>query len=141
MPLGLAFQLRDDMLGAFGEPERTGKPVGDDLREGKPTVLLALARESANDSQRAVLANIGGDMSDDNIAAIQELMVETGAVAATETEIEQLLDTALIAIDDLPDANGSHMALRALADYVVDRGRLSNRPQQGKPRVIACSSG
>ena len=121
MPLGLAFQLRDDMLGAFGEPERTGKPVGDDLREGKPTVLLALARESANDSQRAVLANIGGDMSDDNIAAIQELMVETGAVAATETEIEQLLDTALIAIDDLPDANGSHMALRALADYVVDR--------------------
>ena len=117
----LAFQLRDDMLGAFGEPDRTGKPVGDDLREGKPTVLLALAREAANNSQRAVLANVGGEISDDNIAAIQEVMVETGAVAATEAEIEQLLATALQAIDNLPDINGSHAALRALADYVVDR--------------------
>ena len=48
MPLGIAFQLRDDMLGAFGDSERTGKPVGDDLAEGKPTVLLALAREAAD---------------------------------------------------------------------------------------------
>ena len=125
MPLGVAFQLRDDMLGAFGEPERTGKPVGDDLREGKPTVLLALARKAASDSQRAVLAtvgaNSGSEISDDNIAAIQEVMVGTGAVAATEAEIEQLLATSLEAIDDLPDINGSHTALRALADYVVDR--------------------
>ena len=125
MPLGVAFQLRDDMLGAFGEPERTGKPVGDDLREGKPTVLLALARSAADESQRAVLATVrangGPDVSDDRIAAIQEVLIETGAVAATEAEIDQLLASALEAIDDVPDINGSHAALRALAGYVVDR--------------------
>ena len=125
LPLGVAFQLRDDMLGAFGEPERTGKPVGDDLREGKPTVLLALAREAADESQRAVLATVrangGPEVSGDKIAAIQEVMIETGAVAATEAEIDQLLASALEAIDDLPDINGSHAALRALAGYVVDR--------------------
>ena len=90
MPLGVAFQLRDDMLGAFGEPERTGKPVGDDLREGKPTVLLALARKAADESQRAVLATVrahgGPEVSDDRIAAIQEVLIETGAVAATEAK-------------------------------------------------------
>ena len=125
LPLGVAFQLRDDMLGVFGEPERTGKPVGDDLREGKPTVLLALARSAADESQRAVLATAhsggGGDVSDDNIAAIQEVVIETGAVAAVEAEIDQLLVRSLEAIDDLPDINGSHAALRALADFVVDR--------------------
>ena len=125
MPLGVAFQLRDDMLGAFGEPERTGKPVGDDLREGKPTVLLALARTAADESQRAVLATVGAnggpEVSDDKIAAIQEVLIETGAVAATESEIDQLLASALEAIDNLPDINGSHAALRALAGYVVDR--------------------
>lgn len=121
MPLGVAFQLRDDLLGAFGDPQITGKPVGDDLREGKPTVLLALAREAANESQQAVLANVGTAADDHHIAAIQQVMVETGAVAAVETEIEQLLTTALQAIDDLPDVNGSHSALRVLAEYVVDR--------------------
>ena len=121
MPLGVAFQLRDDMLGAFGEPSTTGKPVGDDLREGKPTVLLALARQAATDAQRAVLADVGSDVGDDQIAAIQEVLVDTGAVAAAEAEIDQLLTSALEAIDDLPDVNGSHGALRALADYVVDR--------------------
>lgn len=120
-PLGVAFQLRDDMLGAFGESQSTGKPVGDDLREGKPTVLLALAREAADEAQRAVLANVGSEVSDDHIAAIQQVLVETGAVAAAEAEIDRLSAGAVEAIDDLPDLNGSHAALRALADYVVDR--------------------
>src|SRR5690606_18912845 len=58
-PLGEAFQLRDDLLGAFGEEEATGKPVGDDLREGKPTPLLAAAAASATSSQAEVLGEIG----------------------------------------------------------------------------------
>jgi len=121
MPLGTAFQLRDDMLGAFGDSERTGKPVGDDLTEGKPTVLLALAREAASPAQLAVLDKVGSEIGTDDISAIQQVMVDTGAVAASEAETEQLLDEALVAIDSLPDHHGSRAALRALADYVVER--------------------
>jgi geranylgeranyl diphosphate synthase type I len=121
MPLGIAFQLRDDMLGAFGDSERTGKPVGDDLAEGKPTVLLALAREAASPAQLQVLDKVGGEIGSNDIAAIQQVMVDTGAVAASEAETEQLLATALAAINSLPDHHGSRDALRVLADYVVER--------------------
>ena len=121
MPLGIAFQLRDDMLGAFGDPALTGKPVGDDLREGKPTVLLALARDSADHDQLAVLDRVGHDVTEAEVASIQQVMVDTGAVAASEAETEQLLAEALAAVDALPEVNGSRAALRALADFVVTR--------------------
>ena len=121
LPLGVAFQLRDDMLGAFGDSDKTGKPVGDDLREGKPTVMLALARDEADDAQLRVLDRVGPSVTDAEVAAVQQVMVDTGAVAQVEDEIDQLLDEALAAIDDLPDVNGSRGALRALADFVVDR--------------------
>jgi len=120
-PLGIAFQLRDDMLGAFGDMERTGKPVGDDLREGKPTVLLARARERSTPVQLEVLSRVGSEVGDDDIAAIQQVMVDTGAVAESESETNRLLEQALTAIETLPDHAGSHDALRALADFVVDR--------------------
>jgi geranylgeranyl diphosphate synthase type I len=121
MPLGIAFQLRDDMLGAFGDSERTGKPVGDDLSEGKPTVLLALAREAADATQLAILDKVGGPIGADDIASIQQVMVDTGAVTKSEAETEELLAEALAAIDTLPDHHESRDALRALADYVVER--------------------
>ncbi len=121
MPLGTAFQLRDDILGAFGDPDLTGKPVGDDLREAKPTVMLAHAREQASAAQLEVLARVGADLTDDDIAAIQQVMVDTGALARSEAEINELFDTAIAAIDDLPDHGGSHDALHALADFVVAR--------------------
>ena len=109
------------MLGAFGDSAKTGKPVGDDLREGKPTVMLALAREAASASQCSVLDRVGPSATDADVAAIQQVMIDTGAVGKIEEEIERLLDEALQAIDALPNANGSRAALRALADFVVDR--------------------
>jgi geranylgeranyl diphosphate synthase type I len=122
MPLGIAFQLRDDMLGAFGDSEKTGKPVGDDLREGKPTVLLANARRAASTRQLEVLDRVGRpDLTDEDVTAIQQVMVDTGAVEASERETTQLLGDAIAAIESLPDHNGSRTALRALADFVVER--------------------
>ena len=121
MPLGIAFQLRDDMLGAFGDSAKTGKPVGDDLREGKPTVMLALAREAASASQCSVLDRVGPSATDTDVDAIQQVMIDTGAVGKIGDAIERLLEEALQAIDALPDVNGSRAALRALADFVVDR--------------------
>jgi len=122
MPLGVAFQLRDDMLGAFGDSARTGKPVGDDLREGKPTVLLANARDAASPAQLRILDRVGRpDLTDDDVSDIQQVMVETGAVDASERETNELLGDAISAIESLPDHNGSQQALRALADFVVER--------------------
>ena len=66
MPLGEAFQLRDDVLGVFGDPSVTGKPAGDDLREGKRTVLVAMALESATDDQTALVRRHLGDPSLDD---------------------------------------------------------------------------
>ena len=121
IPLGTAFQLRDDVLGAFGDPDTTGKPVGEDLREGKPTVLLARARESANPVQVGVLDRIGDEMSDADVAAVQQVMIETGALAATEAEIDALFAESVDSIEALPDIGEARSALRELAHFVVDR--------------------
>ncbi|RMH83129.1 MAG: polyprenyl synthetase family protein [Actinomyces sp.] len=119
-PLGVAFQLVDDLLGVFGDPAVTGKPVGEDLREGKPTLLLARARHFADPAQTAVLDGIGPDLDEDGVAAIQQVMLDTGAVAAVEAEVAQLLDRSQAALDGLPDGP-ARRALAAIADYVVAR--------------------
>ena len=121
LPLGTAFQLRDDILGVFGDPDVTGKPVGEDLREGKPTVLLAQARAAADPDQARWLDRVGTDMSDTDVAAVQRVMIDTGAVAAIEAEIDALFDEAITALADLPDVAGARGALTELAGFVVDR--------------------
>jgi geranylgeranyl diphosphate synthase type I len=121
-PLGEAFQLRDDLLGAFGEESATGKPVGDDLREGKPTPLLAVATAHADTVQAAVLAEIGHhDLSDEGIARIQDVLVATGAVAAIEADIDSLTDTAIAAIKTAEIPSEARGALVDLAQFVAWR--------------------
>lgn len=121
-PLGEAFQLRDDVLGAFGESTLTGKPVGDDLREGKPTPLLAVANQNADAAQSAVLARIGSDdLTDDEIADIQAVMMATGAVDVIEADIQRLTDAALVAVDEAPLTGGAQAALIDLAHFVAWR--------------------
>ena len=92
LPLGEAFQLRDDVLGAFGDSDVTGKPVGDDLREGKVTPLVVLANANAAAADRALLDRLGApDLAPDEIAALQDLFVRTGALKDVEREIERLV--------------------------------------------------
>jgi geranylgeranyl diphosphate synthase type I len=87
LPLGEAFQLRDDLLGVFGSPTETGKPAIDDLREGKRTVLLALAVQQANQEQLEVLQSLVGAADLDEVGAdrIRAVLEQTGARAAVES--------------------------------------------------------
>lgn len=121
-PLGEAFQLRDDLLGAFGDDALTGKPVGDDLREGKPTPLLAIATARATSAQASVLGGIGRrDLSIDEVAGIQHVLSTTGAVDAVETKIDDLTSSAIAAITDAPLADDARAALVELAHFVAWR--------------------
>ncbi|MCB0963263.1 MAG: polyprenyl synthetase family protein [Acidimicrobiales bacterium] len=122
-PLGEAFQLRDDVLGVFGQEDRTGKPVGDDLQEGKPTLMLAVARERADDAGLELLAQVGDpDLAPEVVADLQALFVSTGALEVVETEIAALAGRATAALSGI-DGLGAHaeVALRDLADFVVAR--------------------
>jgi geranylgeranyl diphosphate synthase, type I len=121
-PLGEAFQLRDDMLGAFGDEATTGKPVGDDLREGKPTPLLAVATAKAGPAQAAVLADVGRpDLSAAAIAGIQQVLVDTGAVEAIESSIDALTAEALDAVTTIDLTAEARQALVDLAEFVAWR--------------------
>ena len=120
-PVGMAFQLRDDVLGAFGDPATTGKPVGDDLREGKPTLLMAMARAAATPSQLEVLDSVGSEMDDDTVAAVQQVIVDTGALSSVEAEIAALLEEALEALNALPDVPAAKEPLTATARFIALR--------------------
>ena len=87
--IGEAFQLRDDLLGVFGDPALTGKPAGDDLREGKRTLLVALAYQAATPSQRELLrAGIGDPaLTADGVARLREVLEQTGAHEQIERRI------------------------------------------------------
>ncbi|MEP7202701.1 MAG: polyprenyl synthetase family protein [Ilumatobacteraceae bacterium] len=122
LPLGDAFQMRDDVMGAFGDEAVTGKPVGGDLREGKPTPLLARAVHAATAAQRAVLDDVGSPgLTDADIANMQQVIVETGALAALESQIEMLTDEAISAIEVASITVQSRQELVALAHYVSRR--------------------
>ncbi|HWC12508.1 MAG TPA: polyprenyl synthetase family protein [Acidimicrobiales bacterium] len=124
MPLGEAFQLRDDLLGVFGDATLTGKPVGEDLREGKPTILHALAVERAGPAAARVLERYGApDLDDEEILALQEVLVATGAVDRVERDIDGLVADALAALEDAAVTPEAREALADLARYVAGRDR------------------
>ncbi|QGG41100.1 polyprenyl synthetase family protein [Aeromicrobium yanjiei] len=99
LPLGEAFQLRDDVLGVFGDPAVTGKPAGDDLREGKRTVLIARAYELTDAAGHEVLRERLG--TSDGVGPVADLIRTCGALAAVEADITRLEEQADAAIDAL----------------------------------------
>ena len=121
-PVGQAFQLRDDLLGVLGDPGQVGKPVGDDLREGKVTELVAVALERADEYQRAELAGIGrADLTDGDCARIVAVLEDTGAIAEIEHHIDDLVATAAQATASLPYSQDVRETLDVLANYVAAR--------------------
>lgn len=123
VPLGLAFQLRDDVLGVFGDPAVTGKPVGDDLREGKRTVLIGFTREALSKSIAGVFDEMLSlrELDEEQIRYLQETIVGSGALAKTERMIEDLADQSLEALGALEIDADAKAALRGLALKVIRR--------------------
>jgi geranylgeranyl diphosphate synthase type I len=121
-PLGEAFQLRDDVLGVFGLEDRTGKPVGDDLREGKPTLMLAVARERATGTEHDLLRRVGDpDLDEQAVTDLQALFISTGALEVAEAEITALAAQAVAALPAMPLPPHADLALRDLAAFIVAR--------------------
>ena len=122
LPLGDAFQMRDDVMGAFGDTTTTGKPVGGDLREGKPTPLLARALAAASSAQTEVLARVGrSGLSDADVGDVQQTIVDTGALDDLEATIVRLTDEAIVAIRSADIVDSARDELIALAAYVSQR--------------------
>jgi len=123
VPLGVAFQLRDDLLGVYGDPETTGKPAGDDLREGKRTVLIALARAALPGSARSLLDELLGDpeLDEAQIDLIRRTLRECGAVDQVERAIEYHVRRAVEAIESAHITASSRRELVALAEAVSRR--------------------
>jgi geranylgeranyl diphosphate synthase type I len=123
LPLGIAFQLRDDMLGVFGDPAVTGKPAGDDLREGKRTVLLALARQALAPHVRRTVDELVGDPSLDEaqVELLRATIRESGADEQVEALITRQVAAARDAIAEAALSASSREQLLELADRVTRR--------------------
>ncbi|MFK5584014.1 polyprenyl synthetase family protein [Serinicoccus sp. LYQ131] len=116
--LGEAFQLRDDVLGVFGDPGQTGKPAGDDLREGKHTVLVAHALEHADPADARLLADSLGDpdLGDDAVQECRRVLVSSTALERTEAMVSDGAQEAVRALDTIGDLTAD--GRRALAELV-----------------------
>jgi geranylgeranyl diphosphate synthase type I len=123
LPLGIAYQLRDDVLGVFGDSAVTGKPSGDDLREGKRTVLIALARSELDADARGRLDRQLGDpeLSASQIESLQNVIRTSGAVDKVEDLITGHVNTALAALRDAPLVEEAKQELAALTAKVTRR--------------------
>jgi geranylgeranyl diphosphate synthase type I len=115
--VGEAFQLRDDLLGVYGDPLVTGKPAGDDLRTGKPTALLMLARRLATPVQLAELA-ISAEVP---VTRMAEVIADTGAPARVEALIRRRVDEGLAALRGAPIHPDARAALSHLAVAATNR--------------------
>jgi geranylgeranyl diphosphate synthase, type I len=123
-PLGKAYQMRDDLLGAFGDPAVTGKPVGDDLRQGKRTILLETVKE-----RRAVLMTSGrvlldkmthGQLSDEDVRWAQQMLIDVGAADHLRDLCSSLAAESIAAIATAPISDIARDSLKTFAVQLAE---------------------
>ena len=125
IPLGLAFQLRDDLLGVFGDPAVTGKPAGDDLREGKRTVLVGLTLEAVPASIGKTFEEllVSGELDGEQIDFMRETIESCGALEKTERLILEHSRRSIEGLSMLEISNEGRKQLAYLADAVINRAK------------------
>lgn len=123
LPLGVAYQLRDDLLGVYGDPEQTGKPAGDDLVEGKRTVLVALARQKLPASAARLLDEMIGDpdLTGQQVQTLQATIRQSGAVEHVERIIDHNVGIARSALAKANISDTARAQLSRLVDTVTRR--------------------
>lgn len=123
LPLGQAFQLRDDLLGVFGDSKVTGKPSGDDIREGKRTVLIAMAIEKSDTGAIEILERSLGNqgLTDLEISKIQEIIEESGARQDCENLIDRLFESALQSLESPKVNQDISIVLQEMASLATKR--------------------
>lgn len=122
-PLGVAFQIRDDLIGIYGDTATTGKPVGSDLREGKMTLLTVLGRAMAANDDRAALDALLGrqDLTDADVAMARDILERCGARAAAEAAMADQVTASVAALADTPFDTATRDRLAALGAYLTTR--------------------
>jgi geranylgeranyl diphosphate synthase type I len=125
LPVGVAYQLRDDILSVFGDPKQTGKPLGSDLKSGKKTLLLIEALKRARGKDHRILESVVGNAKakDSQIAQAAKVIERSGARAAVEARIDQLTDTALVALSAGRLTPEGAALLEGAARALTQRGR------------------
>ncbi|MFW0179473.1 polyprenyl synthetase family protein [Rothia sp. P7208] len=123
LPLGEGYQLRDDVLGVFGEPRETGKPAGDDLKEGKRTVLIALVEKNASPAQWELLnSQLGNpELHDNEITQLRTIITRSGALSEVEKYIENTGDKVFSALESMKVDELTRTALGSIVSKMLHR--------------------
>jgi geranylgeranyl diphosphate synthase type I len=123
LPLGKAFQIRDDILGLYGDEKRIGKPVGADVREGKQTLLVVRAMEAAGEHDRRFISKCLGNerLTSQQLERFRGIVVKTGSLSYCERLMRELVRESLEKLKDLKMRKEAKDFLAGLADYLISR--------------------
>lgn len=123
VPIGIAFQIQDDILGVFGDERKIGKPVGSDIREGKQTILVVKAMEKASLKQKKIIKLLLGkkDLTKDEIEIFKKVIIDTGSLAYAQEISRNLIEEGKGFLDDLEFKNEAKEFLYSIADYMTER--------------------
>ena len=123
IPLGIAFQMQDDIIGIFGNEKKIGKPVGSDIKEGKKTLLFSKALEAANEDQRSVILSALGNkkINFDDIENVRKIIKETGSLEYSKTQTKKLIKLSKKHLKEIKAPSECKNFLSDLADFIIKR--------------------
>ncbi len=123
VPLGIAYQIQDDIIGVFGNEKEIGKPVGSDIREGKKTLLISDALKRANEKQKKTLNSILGNrkIGIGDIDKARKIIADTGSLELSNKKAEKLIKLSKKYIEKIEDNGEEKVFLKELANFVVKR--------------------
>ena len=120
--VGMAFQIQDDILGVFGNTNKTGKPAGNDLREGKKTLLILKAYKNANIEQKKFISNnLGKEIDQQQLDELRDIITQTGSLTFSQDMARSYINEAKLLLDNINVNSDKLEMFRQLADFVISR--------------------